>query len=552
MILGHLISIRHNDLELNMKKESIRLASHAAAAILFVCSAQQQAMAQAAAESTANPPPVPTEELPAGSEVLASGPVHEAFAKPVAMDSQAPLSVPQQPPENIQEMPPAEKPVGAGVVWVPGYWAWDVGRNGFVWVSGCWRNAPPNTYWVPGYWLQVGTQWEWIAGFWKPISSGPQQVIEYLPVPPSPMDLDPPGPPPLPNQIWVPGCWYWIQGQYVARHGYWMTQQVGWVWIPSHYAWTPRGYVFCPGHWDYDLDNRGVLFAPVYFPASVRTSVAFVYSPGICVNLGVLQLNLFTYPQYRHYYFGNYYDDVYRRDGLYPWYKCQTVHTWYDPIFVYDRWHYGQTNPRWAQDQAREFALRRANPNLRPARTYAELQTQMARTPASERPGRALVEPVKTYAASQSTPIKFERIDKAERQQIAVKDADVRQWRQQRNRWESPPASVSSATSQTSQRQSGPSQVKSEPVTHQTKWFPWESSRPAVAPPQKVRVTHAEEEVVPNPPIAAKSSGSRYIQKEPPVHPSQERSQVAHGSNSNTDLRRQNQSNNPKDSDRQR
>src|SRR5512138_2573319 len=129
----------------------------------------------ASAQAEAAPPPVPTEELPAGSEVLTRGPVHEAFAKPVTVDPEAPLVVPKQPPEALQEMPPAEKPVGASVVWVPGYWAWDADRSDFIWVSGCWRNAPPNTYWVPGHWLQLDTGWEWIAGFWKPVVAQPQQ-----------------------------------------------------------------------------------------------------------------------------------------------------------------------------------------------------------------------------------------------------------------------------------------------------------------------------------------------------------------------------------------
>ena len=96
----------------------------------------------AQAQDAQNPPAMPTEELPAGSQVVTGGPVHEAFAKPVSMDPQAPILVPQQPPENLQEVPPAERPGGANIVWVPGYWAWDTERNDFVWVSGCWRNAP--------------------------------------------------------------------------------------------------------------------------------------------------------------------------------------------------------------------------------------------------------------------------------------------------------------------------------------------------------------------------------------------------------------------------
>jgi len=40
----------------------------------------------------------------------------------------------------------------------------------------------------------------------------------------------------------------------------------------------------------------------------------------------------------------------------------------------------------------------------------------MSRLPAKHRPERPLAEPVKSYAASQHTPIKFERITAVERQ----------------------------------------------------------------------------------------------------------------------------------------
>src|SRR3974390_165648 len=89
------------------------------------------------AQDAQNPPAMPAEELPAGAQVLTGGPGHEAFAKPVSMDPQAPILVPLQPPQNLQEVPPAERPAGADIVWVPGYWAWDGDRNDFVWVSGC-------------------------------------------------------------------------------------------------------------------------------------------------------------------------------------------------------------------------------------------------------------------------------------------------------------------------------------------------------------------------------------------------------------------------------
>lgn len=460
-------------------------------------------------------PGIPGEELPSGAEVLTAGPVHEAFAKPVAMEAEEPILAPQQPPGNVQEVPPAERPAGAGIVWVPGYWAWDAQRNDFVWVSGCWRNAPPNTFWTPGHWLQAGNGWEWIAGFWKPISAQPQQEVEYLPAPPAAFDVGAPGSPPQPDQVWVPGCWYWQQGHYVRRNGYWIAQQVGWVWVPTHFAWTPRGYIFVQGHWDHDMDNRGVLFCPTFFPREIRLRAGFVFSPGACVDLGMLRMNLFVYPRYRHYFFGDYYDDSYARIGILPWFKCETVHTWYDPIFVYDRWHFQKTDPHWAANLERGFDRRHSNRDLRPARTFTQLQAQMTRLPANRRPERPLVESVHVYAASQHTPIKFERIESAERQRIAVKAADIHALRDQRGQWEGLGAAHAAVISHAPE-----TKIESRPVAERRSS---KRGEPSFVPARPVRATEPEKVVISNPPHAPQQGDSRYIPKQSPAHPEQER-----------------------------
>jgi hypothetical protein len=474
------------------------------------------------AHDNEQPPAIPGEELPEGSQVLAAGPVHEAFAKPVSMDAQEPILVPQQPPDNVQEVPPAEQPAGAAIVWVPGYWAWDQDRNDFIWVSGCWRNAPPNTYWVPGHWLQAGNGWEWIGGFWKPLASQPQQEIEYLPAPPAPMDVDPPGAPPAPNQVWVPGCWYWSQGHYLPRKGYWLGEQVGWVWAPSHFAWSPRGFIFVQGHWDHDMDNRGVLFCPAFFPSRVRSLAGFVFSPGACVDLGMLRLNLFVYPRYRHYYFGDYYDDSYARIGILPWFKCETVHTWYDPLFVYDRWHFQQTDPHWAANLARGYDSRRSNRDLRPARTFTELQAQISRLPANRRPERPLVQSVKTYAASQQTPIKFQRLSNADRQQIAVKASDVHSLRTQRSQWEAPAKTAAPAPRPQPGARTESAANKEKPMAKPVPKPAKTARSPAVVPTRQVRVTQPERVVVPTTPRTPQPAQSHFIPKQPPTHPAQE------------------------------
>src|SRR5262249_32726010 len=83
------------------------------------------------AEEAGDDDPAP----PEGAEVMARGPVHEAFAEPSAPRAEAPPVVPKAPPDPVEEAPPEEKPEGDNVVWIPGYWAWDEDGKDFLWVS---------------------------------------------------------------------------------------------------------------------------------------------------------------------------------------------------------------------------------------------------------------------------------------------------------------------------------------------------------------------------------------------------------------------------------
>ena len=497
---------------------------------------------------------MPGADLPPGSEILTSGPVHEAFAKPVTIQHEAGIEIAVPPPANIQETPPAEMPVGASIVWVPGYWAWDAERNDFIWLSGCWRAAPPNMHWVPGYWRPVAGGYTWVAGFWAQHTEAQQQIV-YLPTPPAPVEIEPQGQPPLPDNFWVPACWYWSNDQWQLQHGYWTPSQTGWVWVPAHHAWTPRGYVFCPGYWDHDLDNRGVLFSPVYFPAGARGRPDFVFMPNICVDLSVFRLHLFTYPRYHHYYFGDYYDDAYLHRGIYPWFDCQSDHTWYDPIFAYDRWHAGRGEPRWLEHQQQQYAAMRADRTLRPAKTYTEFQARAARQPVAER-GPHLVTTLKAHAASQSTPLKFERINTAERQQLATQATAAHAFRDQRAQWETPAAHAAAGNHKVVEakpvhenmplviahpaaqpKESPRIALEAQHVGHaeqpeghanvaqvSTHSFaqPKEMTRAALVPPHTVHLTQPERVQIPTPPIVARPATTRYIQKDPPAHPIQE------------------------------
>jgi hypothetical protein len=377
-------------------------------------------------------PPLPDQEQP---EVLTRGPVHEAFAEPVNLKVQAGLLAPIQPPPDINETPPAQSPQGGQYVWVPGYWSWDAERNNYIWVSACWRVAPPSMYWVPGYWARVADGWEWVAGFWTPTGN---QEIEYLPAPPALQDVQPSGPPPTPDSIWVPACWYWNQNQYVLRSGYWLVAQSDWVWAPSHYVWTPRGYVFVAGCWDYTLERRGVLFAPVYFPRGFHGRVGYSYTPSIVIDIGALQISLFTYPRYCHYYFGDYYDDAYIHIGIFPWIDCERHHSWYDPIYQHDRWHYRKAEPRWEERERHDYDVRRADKDLRPARTYHEMEARVAKLPEAQRRNVRTAQPLTEFAADKKSPVKFERSNAKSQRTIVTETTAVRKFGEDRNRWESP------------------------------------------------------------------------------------------------------------------
>src|SRR3954452_16677379 len=84
------------------------------------------------------PPPATTQDPPPAApdnyEVLARGPVHEAFAEPVDYTPEAGPVADKAPPELIEELPPDQKPEGADVEWIPGYWSWEEEDKEYLWV----------------------------------------------------------------------------------------------------------------------------------------------------------------------------------------------------------------------------------------------------------------------------------------------------------------------------------------------------------------------------------------------------------------------------------
>ncbi|MGA2258592.1 MAG: hypothetical protein ABSG53_28335, partial [Thermoguttaceae bacterium] len=367
-----------------------------------------------------------------GVQVLTRGPVHEAFAETVTFDPEPGIVVAKAPPAAIEEVPPEQRLEGANIAWIPGYWGWDDEGNDFLWVSGIWRDLPPGRQWVPGYWGQSGQGFQWTSGYW---ANTQVSDVEYLPEPPATVEAGPNIAAPLPDDTWLPGCWVWQTGRYAWRPGFWAPVQPNWVWIPAHYVWAPLGYVFVDGYWDYSIGRRGVLFAPVYFNADVYGRRGFLYSPATVINPAVFANYLFLRPQYQHYYFGDYYAANYGSEGFYPSYAINSGRFGYDPIYAYDRWQHRQDRG-WEQRQRADFQDRRAHEDLRPPRTWAAQKGIDARTVQSREKGIVMAASLDHLTRSKNSPLRFQPVDKAERQRLVQQAQDVQRFRQQRQKLE--------------------------------------------------------------------------------------------------------------------
>ncbi|QEL13270.1 YXWGXW repeat-containing protein [Limnoglobus roseus] len=268
-------------------------------------------------------PVLSTAADPQEVEILARGPVHEAFATTTEIEKD-PQLVRKAPPEAIEELPPDQKPDGDNVQWIPGYWHWDEERADFIWISGFWRVPPPNRVWVAGSWREVRGGFQWAQGFWQEAVPPQAQIqpsqaqVEYLAQPPAQLEVAPSVPSPGETYVYVPGTWVW-RNRYVWRPGFWVDHRPGWIWTPAHYRWTPAGYIFIDGYWDMPLANRGVLFAPVYVPPGLYARPNYYYSPTVVVAEPALYTSLFVRRGWGNYYFGDYYEHRYTQIGFSSW-----------------------------------------------------------------------------------------------------------------------------------------------------------------------------------------------------------------------------------------
>jgi WXXGXW repeat (2 copies) len=377
---------------------------------------------------------------PNAPQVLTRGPIHEAFAAPVVHDPAAGPIIPKQPPDPIQEMPPDQKPAGQNVQWIPGYWSWDVSRDDYLWVSGIWRDPPPNSQWVPGYWHQVQGGSQWVSGTWIPVSSGPAQgqaqasgqgQPAYLPqAPPASLENGPTTPQPGPNVAWTPGYWSWQGSSFAWRPGFWGAVQPNWIWMPAHYVWTPSGYLFVGGYWDMPVANRGLMFAPVYYPQPVYAQPNFMFTPSITIAGPAVTANLFVSAGTNQYLFGNFYAQNFLSVGITPWFSFSIGGgrpAFFDPLFSYYAVVNIRQNPGWIAQVRRDYILRRDNIAMRPPITYAEQTRLIERNITID---RNMAMPLNRLAAERG--MRLEHVSEAERQLVRQKVAQLHNLRDQR------------------------------------------------------------------------------------------------------------------------
>ncbi|MFO0863693.1 MAG: hypothetical protein U0744_03380 [Gemmataceae bacterium] len=352
------------------------------------------------------------------NEVLTRGPVHEAFAQPADAKIEAALTIKQQPPDPLPEVPPEVRPEDENAQWIPGYWSYDPDQNQFIWVSGVYRVSPPNRVFVPGHWANTPDGWTWIPGFWAPRA---ESESYYLPEPPAPKEEEPQVAGPE-DSFYVPGNWVYVETQYQWRPGYYARYRADRIWVPARYLWTPSGYLFVPGYWDYPLERRGLLFAPVAFQQNYWRNPGWRYQPRYVVNFNLLFGSLFARPAAGHFYFGDYYGANYTRLGYRPWFDRR-----YDPLFAYYRYE-NRANPNWATGIRQTFNDRAAGRGFIPPRTLAE-QTKIVNQ--STTVNNTTINNIRMIApVDQSTTTNNVKITTVDQNRAKVQDERIRQFRE--------------------------------------------------------------------------------------------------------------------------
>jgi hypothetical protein len=210
--------------------------------------------------------------------------------------------------------------------------------------------------------------------------------------------------------------------------------------MPPHYVWTPSGYLFVAGYWDHPVANRGLMFAPVYYPQPVYAQPGFVFTPSISIMGPAVTANLFVSAGSNQYLFGNYYAQSFVGVGITPWFSFSFMtgpRAYYDPLFSYYAVINVRQNPAWIAQVRAAYIERRNNVALRPPATFIEQTRIIERNVTINRnitvvDHRELAVPLDRLAAHPGAGVRLQRVSAAERQQLRQQVAALHQFREQR------------------------------------------------------------------------------------------------------------------------
>jgi len=202
---------------------------------------------------------------------------------------------------------------------------------------------------------------------------------------------------------------------------------------------------------------------------------------------------------------------------------------WYDPIYNYDRWQNRRTEPRWEERERHEYDLRRADKDLRPARTYREMETRQARLPEPRRGDPQMARPLSAVVAAKATPLSFQKIDSGTQRKIATQATGAHKFREERNRWESTATGPKTPQSPTEHQGSVTPRIERKepvpaPVEARSSASPPPPERtPPFVSPRAVQATRPETVRIPRPPITGRPANLGKRELGPPPKPAEER-----------------------------
>ncbi len=322
-----------------------------------------------------------------GYDVVLAGPVHEAFMIPYDKRSHRDIDVvAEAPPESVREKQGSggSKFTGNNVEWISGYWAWQDDAAEYVWVSGMYRDCPPDRSWVAGYWSETTGGYRWTSGYWAAavqanVSEADTQIA-YLPSPPLQPVMEMSNTLPAADQdaFWIPANWEYEGGEYTLNSGYWTSQVDNWIWQPAYYVNAPQGYIFVSGYWDYEPQFRGQAFACVDFDNRALQQSGFTYKPTYPLSTSAASiLHLFVREDTGRFYYGDFYADNFVDAGYRPWYLAVEEQAEMLPMLTYYDWKYRRYGFDFVDSMARYASHFRSIPSVRPS-AQLNLNPQLA------------------------------------------------------------------------------------------------------------------------------------------------------------------------------